>query len=432
VMSSERGPGENSREVVIESLGLRGDGVAHLNGEQIFIPFSVPGDHLRISVDHRGKFTRIIEHTAHGPAQKKPVCEHFGQCGGCSVQHIIDATYKRWKENILIGALARRGINTADVMPMVAISPGSRRRARLHFIQTNNGLVLGFKSARSDQVVGVNSCPLITNAMRALISPIGLALSGFSGNGVCGEVSLTETNTGVDLLFALQTEPSLSLREKLSRFAHDHNVARISLKGFDKYFDQDPEPVVIRRTPEIDFSGLKVKLPMDGFVQPTKDGETLLRRKLLDFIKSTDRVVDLFAGSGAFSLPIARYCLSVHAVDMSARQIRALEESAKEHGLSTRVSAEIRNLDQRPLLENELKAFTFAILDPPRIGAFSQVQRLAKSDVPTIAYISCNPVSFAKDAEVLTKAGYSPLNIMPIDQFLWSHHLELIAIFVKQ
>jgi len=417
-------------ELTVEALGARGDGIAKIEGDSVFIPHTAPGDRVRVSLAPKNRVSSI-ERLADGPDRVDPPCPHFEICGGCSVQHIAEAAYVSWKENILREALLRRQIDPAPIRPMARGAPGRRRRARLHFIATATGVVLGFREGRSHRIVAIDSCALLTGRLTGFLEALRGALRSCLKAGARGEATLTDTETGIDLTLALKDEPDLRLREALSEIAQTHDLARISWKPLSRTGGEEAGPVIARRAPTMRIGDITVALPPDGFVQPTAAGEAALRDVVMTAASGAGRVLDLYSGCGAFGLPVAETGALVHAVERDPAQIGALNHAARQAGFGERVTGEARDLDRRPLLPHELAAFDAVILDPPRAGAEKQVEQLVLSEIPLIAYVSCNPVSFARDAQMLIGVGYAIETILPVDQFLWSPHLELAGVFRK-
>jgi len=193
----------------------------------------------------------------------------------------------------------------------------------------------------------------------------------------------------------------------------------------------DGEIVAERRTPEIDLSGLRVILPVGGFLQPTQEGEAALIALVRAGVGEARRVVDLFAGCGTFSASLAG-AAAVHAVEGEKPALAALERAVRTQapGLALKpLTTEARDLARRPLLAEELNKFEAIVIDPPRAGALAQAEEIAKSKVPVVASVSCNPATFARDARTLLDGGYRLDCVTPVDQFLWSGHVELVGIF---
>ncbi len=211
--------------------------------------------------------------------------------------------------------------------------------------------------------------------------------------------------------------------ERLSAFAEDADLARLSWR---RKATDPAEPIVQRRPVGVDFEGTFVAVPPGGFLQASEAGETALRAAVMAAISSARKVVDLFAGAGTFSLPLARAGARVHAVDADASSLAALAAAAR--GMAG-VTTQRRNLFSQPLTGFELNRFDAAVFDPPRAGARAQAEELARCTVRTVVAVSCDLATFIRDARILAAGGYRLVSVAPVDQFLWSAHLELAAVF---
>lgn len=407
-------------EVRIERLGARGDGIAETPDGPVYVSGAVPGDLVDVSLGDRrgeGHSAKLLEIVAAGPERREPSCSHFGVCGGCVLQHVDAATYLSWKRDRLFEALRQHGI-VAEVGETVSVSPGSRRRVRLAFRAAGGRMLLGFREARSERIVDVHECPVANPVLVALLPDLRSLLAKHAGKG---EVAVTATDTGLDVAVFADREPSLDLRLDAPEFCAAAGVARLvwaTGKG-------TTEPLITLEMPRVSFGAVEVTPPPDAFLQPTAEGEAVLREAVLALLGSPCRVVDLFAGCGAFSLPLADAGFTVHAVEGLAQQTAAI--SRADH----RISTETRDLARRPMMREELARFDGAILDPPRAGAREQAAELAGSTLKRIVYVSCNPATFARDARLLVDAGFTLSGVRPVDQFLWSHHVELVSVFRK-
>lgn len=393
--------------VTIERIGARGDGIAHHQGRAVFVPFTAPGDVASVRLA-RDKL-ELIEIVSRGPRQEPP-CPHFGQCGGCSLQHIPDAAYADAKRGFVCEALAHRGLDPGQVEPIRRIPPGTRRRARLAM----KGGAIGFHQRASHRIVDMKACPVLHPALVAAVQALRLLR-------LDADVSLTLADTGVDLLLDVKHVPDLAATEKLTAFATSHDLARLSWRSGR----EAPVPIVQRRAVRLDFAGTTVDLPPDCFLQATKEAETIMRDLVLTGMGEVRTVADLFCGVGTFSFALAKHA-KVHAVDGDKDAIVALRRA------NPAIAAETRDLERRPLLAEELNRFDAVVFDPPYAGAAAQARELAKSRAPRIVAVSCNPASFARDGRTLADGGYRLGRVVPVDQFLWSAEVELVAVFTRQ
>lgn len=404
--------------VQIDHIGARGDGVADTPDGPVYVPFTVAGDVADVSIGPRrgdgrsAKLTRIVEN---GPGRAEPKCVHFGSCGGCALQHVDVAGYLDWKRDRVVEVLAREGIET-DIAATCTVSPGTRRRVRLAFRKVASGVLLGFREAGSDRIVDIKACPVACDDILALLPLLRTFLAVHAGRG---EVAVTLTDTGFDVVVFADTPIALDLQLDAPAFCEEANIARLSWAAGK----QSPEPLLELRPARISFGDVGVDLPADAFLQPTREGEAVLYAFVRDALVGSKRLADLYAGCGAFALPLAAAGMIVHAVDVVAPQTRALLRA------NSNVSQETRDLARQPLRPEELERLDAVVLDPPRAGAAPQIAEIAKSAVPLVIYVSCNPATFARDARTLVDAGFVLEEVQPVDQFLWSPHVELASVF---
>ncbi|NKB19642.1 MAG: 23S rRNA (uracil(1939)-C(5))-methyltransferase RlmD [Alphaproteobacteria bacterium] len=419
-------------DVTIKALGAKGDGVAETDGGAIFVPFAAPGDLVNIRVNkskdgrRRGK---VLSVTEAGPDRHPAACEHFTQCGGCSVQHLTPASYQSWKREIVCQALKRQNLDTAIVANLITGSVGERRRARLSARRLAGGTILGFFEMGSHRIVNLEQCPVLHSDITSIFPALRSLLDELLEVRSAAEVAVTRSDTGLDITLLMPGETDLTVRETLATFAETNDVARISWKPLQPKAGDDAEPIVARRSVAMKFGDIQTEIPPDAFIQPTSWGEQVLCENVMAAVNGADKVVELFAGCGAFALPIAMSGSQVFAVDLAQDHLGALSRTARSNGLGERIKVEARNLDRRPLAGPELDGLDVVVLDPPRAGASAQAGLLANSAIPTIVYISCNPQSFARDARKLIDGGYELESVLPIDQFLWSPHVELVSVF---
>lgn len=415
-------------EVAIEAIGAQGDGFAQTDEGLVFVPLSAPGDRLRIRLaGQKGGALRgeIVELLDEGPQRVEPPCPHFGPCGGCQLQHLDPLAYGAWKQGVVGEQLGRQGLDAGVVAPMVEIGPGTRRRAVLAARRQGRRVRLGFHEARSRAVVELETCLLVTPALLALLEPLREALAAWLGEGDEADVAVAETETGLDVLVVGAPAPDLAAREALAAFAEAQDLARLSWQPPKAA----PEPLAQRRLPVLTFGRAQVVPPPGGFLQPSREGEATLTRLVTEAIpESALRIADLYAGIGTFAFALAEPA-RVLAYEGDAAALAALETAARQPQVLGRVAGERRDLGRQPLHAEELDVFDALVFDPPRAGAAQQAPHIAESRVPTVVAVSCNPASFARDARTLVEGGYTLERVTPLDQFPWSGHLELVAVF---
>lgn len=404
--------------LTVSRLGHLGDGVAEGPEGPVYVPGALPGERVEGAVEgNRMVAPRIVEPSA---LRVKAPCPHYRACGGCSLMHARDEFVEEWKAGVVRAALAGQGLE-APQPPVVTVPERSRRRATFHGRRTRKGAVVGFHGRASDALVAVPGCLLVTPALIATLPALEAMVA--TGGSRTGELALTVTETegGPDVAVEGGKTPDAALRRDLAELADRFGLARLTWNG---------ETLALRAQPWVRLGPARVTLPPGAFLQATAEGEAALVAAVARAIEGARRVVDLFAGAGTFALPLAARA-EVHAVEGDAAMVAALERGWREAGGLRRLTAEARDLFRRPLLPDELSRFDAAVIDPPRAGAEAQAAELARSGIGRIAYVSCNPVSFARDARILVSAGFRLGEVQVIDQFRWNPHIELAAAFVR-
>ncbi|MGH6870379.1 MAG: class I SAM-dependent RNA methyltransferase [Rhizomicrobium sp.] len=347
------------------------------------------------------------------------LCIHFGTCGGCAHQDLPADVYRAMKRDLVVQALARNGLADASVEDIVEVPPASRRRATFKAAKRNGAVAIGFHAARSHDIVDMHACKVLTPALFALTGGLREMLTVLLRDGGTADVDVTETDTGFDVALDGWHAKDASARAELARWATRLGLARVTI-GRDT--------VVELGAPRVMLGKARVTLPPRAFLQPTGAGEAALQSQVLAAAKGARHVADLFSGCGTFALPLAEQA-RVHAVERDGAMLEALASAARgTQGLKP-VTTEPRDLFRLPLTPPELKPFDTVVLDPPRAGAAAQIAGLAKARVRRVIYVSCDPGSFARDACVMRAAGYTMSPVVPVDQFLWSSHIELVAAF---
>ncbi len=332
---------------------------------------------------------------------------------------MVALDYRAFKRALVVDALARHGIE-APVEEIVEVPPATRRRASLKARKSEGGVALGFHAAGTHDIADLHECFVLTPRLVALVPQLRAMLEAMLHAGEFAELRLTDTDGGVDLSLRWQQKNDAAVLGELARWASKLKLARVARHG---------ETLVELAKPCVRFGKAVVALPSEAFLQPTEPGQAALQDFALQALEKARRIADLFSGCGTFALPLAERA-SVHAVELEADHLEALAMGAKTPGLKP-VTVEKRNLFKRPLTETELDSFDGVCLDPPRAGALAQAHKLACSKVKRVVYISCDADSFARDARVLIDGGYSLTRVLPVDQFLWSSHIELAGKFLR-
>lgn len=401
----------SDRQTIVRLAG-RGDGVT---ADGRFVAGATIGD----SVMFDGKVGTIIP----GPGHVVPPCRHVPDCGGCQLQHVNPTDYEAFVVDRIVRPLGQLGIGAGIVHP-VAVSPSqSRRRASLRAVRRQGKLTLGFNAEASHRVVDIAHCEILLPELQALLAPLRALLKAALGEGQAAGITLTASDSGTDVLLANIAADSLAQIERLTDFATKHDLARLSVEGA-----HGVETVAMPRPPQLVMGGVPVMLPPAPFLQATREGEAALVAAVLAAVGPARRVADLFCGLGTFALPMSMQA-QVLAADAAGPAVMALDAAARQFG--RRVVTAHRDLFRRPYTVAELAGIDAIVLDPPRSGAQAQAAMLAQSRVPIVVGVSCNPNTFARDAEILVKGGYRLETLWPVAQFRWSTHVELVARFVR-
>jgi len=405
-------------KLTIERLGHLGDAIAQGENGPIFVAQMLPGE----VVEGELKGDKLLNARIVTPSadRVRPPCTHARTCGGCLMQHATDDLVAAWKTEVVRSALAGQGLDV-PLRPIKTSPSQSRRRATIAGRRTKSGAMLGFHARGSDALVAVPNCLLLhPDLMAAFPALEALVLTGGSRKT---ELALTITRSlaGPDVSVTGGKPLDGQLRLELARVAEAHGLARLTW---------DQEVVALRTAPMQAMGRAMVAPPPGAFLQATEQGQADLLAAVQEAVGTAKRITDLFAGSGTFALPLAEQA-EVHAVEGDAAMIAALDKGWRQAEGLKRVTSETRDLFRRPLEPDEFKNVQAVVIDPPRAGAEAQTKTLALSKVPVIAFVSCNPVTFARDAKILISAGYNLDWVQPVDQFRWSSHVELAARFSR-
>ena len=383
-------------------IAARGDGVT---GSGRHVAFAAPGD----VVAEDGSVVP-------GPHRQLPPCRHFPECGGCQLQHVDDEAYAGYLVGRVVGALAQHDLTTEIRAPHLS-PPRSRRRATLRAMKAGRKVLLGFNAEKSNRLIDLAECHILRPQLFALLAPLRSLLDILLPAKRTAEVHLTLADQGVDILLKGVRAEGFEAAQGLVDFAQEHGLARLSLDdGLGPEVRWEPQPATVS------LSGRPVPLPIGAFLQATGDGEEALVEAVREAVGEAASAADLFAGIGTFALALPG---RVFAAEASRDAVLALKRAAPT------IAAEHRDLYRRPLMRDEVVGLDAVVLDPPRSGAEAQVEQLAGSAVPRIAYVSCNPATFARDAARLVEGGHRLDWVRPVGQFRWSTHVELAAAFSR-
>ncbi|ALK09728.1 class I SAM-dependent RNA methyltransferase [Blastochloris viridis] len=413
-----------TERLTIACLGHRGDGCAQTADGPLYVPFTLPGEEVevqRVPGKDRADLVQVIRPSAD---RVEPFCPHFGVCGGCALQHMAEPAYRAFKHGIVVSALADAGLDV-EVADIVPAHGRGRRRATFHARSTaHDVLAVGFMAQRAHRVVPIDDCPILDPGLAGAVTACWAVAEALAATGKPLDIQVTATDGGLDVDVSGCSRLPERLRQTLVRMAGAQDLARLTLAG---------DLIVKRRPTTIAIGRASVELPPGAFLQATDAGDITLAtlvREMAGKLAGKAAVLDLFAGVGTFALRLAE-TVRVTAVDGDAAAIAALDAAVRATQGLKPLTTEARDLFRRPLVAAELKPFRVVVFDPPRQGAEAQARRLADSAVPAIGAVSCNPSTFARDAKLLVAGGYRLTRVVPVDQFAWSPHVEVVARFER-
>jgi 23S rRNA (uracil1939-C5)-methyltransferase len=400
----------------ISRMGHRGDGVADTVEGPVFVPYSLPGE--LVEAERRGDRAEIVSNVQPSPDRIEPICPHFGTCGGCAVQHWREKDYRAWKRDLVVTALAQAGVD-APVEELIDAHGEGRRRTVLHARRGGRKvLVVGFTGRRSHIVVPIDQCPIFAPALDRALAIAWKLAEPLEPGGKPLDLHFTATDSGLDVDIRGSGPVEPQVIEALANVAREERLARITRHG---------ELVAQLIEPVLKVGKATVVPPPGVFLQPTVAGEAALAALVTEAVGTARRVADLFCGIGTFALRLAENA-QVLAVDADEDAIAALKKAKNAPGLRP-VDAMTRDLFRSPLTAGEIVPNKVVVLDPPRQGAEAQARELAHSGATRIVYVSCNPATFARDASVLIAGGYKLGRVVPVDQFRYSAHVEVVGVF---
>lgn len=417
-------------ELKVNELGQRGDGIAEHEGERIYIDRALPDEIVQTEIKQtkdgffHGEALDIIQAS---PNRSEPDCPYYKNCGGCQLQHMKPAPYRAFKVDQLRTALARKDITAQHWHEPEFIAAGTRRRATFALLKQQDKIICGYHKRRSKQIQHIDACLILDpdilrlrDAILPLIKPM------LKDSRVC-DLFIQKVGTLYDCVITgpigkKGNPDSLEVQQAAAEIIQNTDVTRLSWRLKDRH---SPELLLQKNPFYMRMGALNIELPPLAFLQPSIEGQQALIKTVLSFMPDTpQKVADLFAGNGTF----AGHLMAKTHQPSAYEGDRAAVKTLKKAGLQ---QAYKRDLFKEPLEKDTLNQFDVIVLDPPRAGAKAQSEILAKSDVKTIIYLSCNPRSFARDAAILQEAGYLVSDIKLIDQFPWSSHSELVAKLTK-
>lgn len=404
----------------VESLGRHCDGVAVADGgassDRYFVPFALPGELVRIRA--AGTRAELIEILEPSSDRINAFCPHYSRCGGCTSQHLDENPYKVWKQKIVETALQNKGLGVA-IDQMVDAHGEGRRRVTFHAILTQRQTKIGFMQSRSRQLTEISACPILsptlinaTEIARSLATP-------FAATHHALDLALTVTKEGLDCDIQGVEDISYDVHVALAEQADKWDLARITIDGVME---------LERRKPYLSIGSSRIPLPPASFLQATLQGENTLSSRVCEELEGAKKVADLFCGIGPYALRLAETA-SVYAADSNELAIDALQAAQRQNTGLKPIVAEVRDLFRNPLYRDDLDDFDAVVLNPARAGAQAQSEEIAQSSTPLVVYVSCDPATLARDAEILENGGFQLTRITPVDQFKYSSHIETVSVF---
>ncbi len=407
--------------LVIDHVGHFGDGVALVDGANVYVPYTLEGETVEVGPvpGHHPDRRRLLAVERASRERIAPFCRHFGVCGGCAIQHWESEHYRAWKRNLVVETLAQAKLD-CEVAPLIDAHGRGRRRITLHArIGTHDVLKVGFAAANSHDIIPVDRCPILDPGLDGALEAAWALAEPLISAGKPLDIQITATDNGLDVDVRGSGPLPASMIATLSRVAEQHRLARLTRHG---------ELVLMRNPPTIAIGTARVTLPPGSFLQATVAGEETLAALVSGHCKRAKHIADLFCGVGPFALRLAVKS-RVSAFDSDAGAVTALQKAAMATSGLKPVKAEARDLFRRPLMAQELRDYDTVVFDPPRQGAQAQALQLAASKIPVVVAVSCNVATFARDARILVDGGFEIEGVTPVDQFRHTPHVELVARF---
>lgn len=415
-------------ELCVESLGGLGDGIASHEGVPVFIPKTLAGEKVRVRITGRTRENaraELLEVLTPSPHRQPAACTHYAQCGGCTLQHMDDATYREFKLRRARDAVRMAGYDPALLAPLVQIPPASRRRTEFKIIYTPTGVSLAYLGTRSHEPVAIEDCKILSPILHSTSASFSAVFATLLSKERLHSLQLTEASNGVDVVIEAAHALADETKKKLIDNIPPHCI-RLSLTDGKRL-----QALWQNATPVLALKKASVAIPPSAFLQASLDAQNAITARVAEALSGAKRVVDLFAGLGIYSLSLPKGTFAL-AVESDRRMVEAIRRAATQNKLEAEVKALVRDLFVSPLPAKELSDFDAAVINPPRTGAKAQCEQIAlSSGLRRVVMVSCNPATFTRDAKILREGGFSLKSVVPIDQFTWTAHLEMVALFEK-
>lgn len=415
--------------LLIHTLGPKGDGIHDSDRGRIYVDRALPGDAVQAKIRRgddgmmRGDLVEVVKSSEH---RINAPCPHYDVCGGCTLQHANDIYYRNWKQDIVREALRRQKLSPRVWKDPVFLPAGTRRRATFAAFKKNNVVTLGYYRRRTHQVTDITSCLVADPAIMDLRKLLATLLVPVLQEKNSADVFVQMVGGAFDVVITgpigKKGRPDLQVREAINAMLKATKINRISWRARER---DEIEVMVEREKMMAKFGALQVALPPMAFMQPTREGERALVEAVMELLPAKGKFADLFSGCGTFTGPMLARGM-VDAYESAEGAIDALG-----HAKSPQIKTFRRDLFRKPLSRDEANRYDVIVFDPPRAGAREQVGKIASSRVPLLVAVSCNPATFARDARIICDGGYRLESVKVIDQFTWSHHVELVASFTR-
>lgn len=418
--------------LTIERLADLGDGVGTLaDGRTVFVPHSAPHDVLEITPPTHsaaGWHATIARVLQPSPQRSTPPCPHYTHCGGCNLQHLSPDAYASFKHARIARWVQQLGQPHATIAPLWSTAPATRRRASMRLQLHADGARVGFQASGSHQLIDTPHCALLTPELLATAEALRQLLPQLKKPKSLLSAQLTLLENGIDINLEL-AQPLHTADQTLVRTWAETNTP-IARAAFHTGGNA-PQRLYQRTQPEARMGNALAEPPIGAFLQATATAQQHMAQQVCAWLAGAKTIAELYCGMGTFTLPLLAQGAQVHAWEGSEEAIHALHNAARRAGCESYLQAETRDVYRTPIPASRLRTADAVLINPPRNGALPQCKEIAQSGVATVVMVSCNPATSARDAKALLDAGYQLHTVAGVDQFLWSAHLELVALFVR-
>jgi len=421
----------STTKLTIDALGPKGDGIHFGRHEPAYVERAIPGDLVAVRIerdDHgvaRGEVVELIESS---PYRIAAPCAHYENCGGCTLQHLDSGFYREWKVQVVKEAFHKQGLLPRQWLKPIFLGAKNRRRATFATFRSRGKLVMGYYRRRSRQITEIDSCLIASPELLALRDEVRPFLSRILPSGKIADVFLQRVEHAADMVITgpigRHGQPDAEVKAVVAELLAASQVKRVSWRPSEA----DAVVSLGNQGPIVaSFGELRVNLPPAAFLQPTPEGEAVLVEAVMNALPAQGIFADLFSGCGTFSGPM----ISRGAVDSYESVPSAVSALAKAAGKQS-LKVYRRDLFRHPLRRDEINRYDAVVFDPPRSGCAEQAASMATAKTGVLVGVSCNPATFARDARLLCDGGYWLQSLQVVDQFVWSHHVEVVGVFTKK